>query len=887
LFVEQLEGRRLLAADQTWDGAPNFGGASADSNWRTGSNWTSDIVFNAPVRSLEFPAGAANLSNFNNYGAGSRFDSILLSGSGYTLQGNAITMENGITSTIAAGTSNTVSLPIALTADQTWTSTNAGSTLDASGGSIDLRGFNLTVSGSGTTILGPITDSTNPGGTNGILAEGGAVVLSADNSTDAIYAFAHNGILQVLGSAPQTSIDINGGTLTTDAAATTGPINAIGQNGGSIAPGGVGMTGILSTQGNVVMNGQGFVSFAVDLNGTTLGSGYDALHVTGTATLGGALLNVNVGASTTGSSYTILTATAGVSGTFNGLNDLDTFTATGRTFQIDYTATSVVLTDVTVEYEVNVNTDQADANTSDGLCDTDLATPGLQCTLRAAIEQANASAGSNVIKFNIPGAGVHTIGPASALPTITDPVTIDGYTQSGASVNTSSSGFNGHLLIELSGASAGNVSALNIAANDTIVRGLVINRFSSGLGAISTFAGDPNHPTPIAGLHIEGNLIGTNATGTAALANQVGISFADVVSGTIGGSSPAARNVISGNTADGIVAFPSLNVAQSTLSIQGNFIGLAADGTSPLGNGRHGVFVASAAASGTTIGGPDPGAGDRIAFNTMSGVALQSGALKIPVLSNAFFGNGALGIDLNQNGATTNDAGDADTGGNNLQNYPEISYATRDAGKLKVTYTVPSDPANSTYPIRVEFFLSDANGQGKTYLGFDTFAEADFTAGGKTADFATNSPTNVFDKIVATATDSVPGSVGFANTSEFSTSSTIASPWINPRNRLDVNDDTHVAPNDVVAVINYINGFKSGPVPDDADNAQPFLDVNGDNNVAPNDALDIINAINAGQASEGETLAEPPLPQHQPPISADLLALLAGDLAIQSPRRKR
>ena len=45
LFVEQLEGRRLLAADQTWDGAPNFGGASADSNWRTGSNWASDIVF--------------------------------------------------------------------------------------------------------------------------------------------------------------------------------------------------------------------------------------------------------------------------------------------------------------------------------------------------------------------------------------------------------------------------------------------------------------------------------------------------------------------------------------------------------------------------------------------------------------------------------------------------------------------------------------------------------------------------------------------------------------------------------------------------------------------------------------------------------------------------
>jgi hypothetical protein len=886
--VEQLERRQLLAS-YNWDGKPDGGGVSADANWRTATNWDGDRQPVIPISDIEFPAGAANLNNFNDYAAGSLIGSILLSGSGYTLHGNAITMGagafNGLTSTIPAGTSNTISLPIALAIAQTWTSTTAGSTLDMSGGAVDLGGFNLTVGGNGTTILGPITDPNNVGGTNGILAEGGTVVLSADNTTDSFYASAHNGILQVLGSAPKTFIDINGGTLTTDAAATTGPINAIGQNGGIIAPGGMGTTGILSTQGNVTMNGFG-VTFSIDLNGTMPGSGYDALHVTGTAALGG-LLNLNMGVdSTSGSSYTILTATGGVSGTFVGLNDLDKFTINGRTYQIDYTPTSVVLTDVTVEFIVNVNTDQADANTSDVICDTDLATSGLQCTLRAAIQQANANADSNPIKFNIPGAGVHTISPTSELPPITESVTIDGYTQPLSSANTSPSGFNGQLLIELTGASVTNASALKIAANDITVRGLVINRFTSGLGAIATFD-DPRFPNGITGLHIEGNLIGTNATGTTALANQLGIGFADVVSGTIGGTSPAARNVISGNTGDGIVAFPSFEVANSTLSIQGNFIGLASDGTSPLGNGRYGIFVTNGVSSGTAIGGSAPEAGNRIGFNTSIGVALQSFAFSIPILSNAIFANGGLGIDLNRDGATTNDAGDADSGANNLQNYPQVSYATRDAGRLKVTYNVPSAPANSVYPIRVEFFLADATGQGKTYLGFDTFSNDDFDAHGKTSDFTTNSPIKVFDKIVATATDDS----GLKNTSEFSASVTIASPWQNlnsGRLRWDVTDDTFVSADDVLAVINYINAHGSGLLPDDAKNEKPYVDVDGDINVVAADVIDIINYINAGRRLGGEAEMAPDAANAGlGNANSDVMAILAADVAAEAVRKRR
>ena len=78
---------------------------------------------------------------------------------------------------------------------------------------------------------------------------------------------------------------------------------------------------------------------------------------------------------------------------------------------------------------VTLTSDEDDANTGDSLCDTDLGTSGLQCTLRAAIEQANAYAGTDpdVIFFNIPGPGVHQIAPSDFLPGITGAITIDAY----------------------------------------------------------------------------------------------------------------------------------------------------------------------------------------------------------------------------------------------------------------------------------------------------------------------------------------------------------------------------------------------------------------------------------------------------------------------------
>ena len=183
-----------------------------------------------------------------------------------------------------------------------------------------------------------------------------------------------------------------------------------------------------------------------------------------------------------------------------------------------------------------------DAN--DGTCDA------THCSLREAINASNAD-GTKVylIAFNIsttdPGfdttTSAFTIKPTSALPTITDQVIIDGYTPTGASANTNppDQGTNAVLKIVLDGSSAGGTAdGLRITAGNTIVRGLVINRFGEKGIEISGAGGN----------FVEGNFIGTDVTGAVALANAVyGIEVANSIANTIGGTTPASRNLISGN----------------------------------------------------------------------------------------------------------------------------------------------------------------------------------------------------------------------------------------------------------------------------------------------------------------------------------------------------
>ena len=217
--------------------------------------------------------------------------------------------------------------------------------------------------------------------------------------------------------------------------------------------------------------------------------------------------------------------------------------------------------------------------------------------------------------------------------------------------------------------------------------------------------------------------------------------------------------MISGNVGSGVVLAASA-VGGTDIRVEGNFIGTDVTGTLPLPNTGAGLSVTSIA---TTIGGTAAGTGNRIAHNGSAGVSIPGLNTGVRVLGNAIFDNGGLGIELAfPNGLPlANDPGDLDTGANLQQNTPEITAAgLSGAGQLAVTYRVDTDPANATYPLRVEFFRADGatNGEGAAFLGADAYTASDFSGCGsppcpKTATFTPAAPVGGTDAVVATATD--------------------------------------------------------------------------------------------------------------------------------------
>lgn len=229
---------------------------------------------------------------------------------------------------------------------------------------------------------------------------------------------------------------------------------------------------------------------------------------------------------------------------------------------------------------VNSTGDASDDISSDGICDTGAPVLPLdppECTLRAAIQQANFDDGLDYIEFEISGDGPHTIQPASPLPDITDPVLIDGYTEPGASANTAESGSNAVLKIEIDGGSAGaGATGLAVVGADlsvVTIRGLAISNFT-GAGIL----------VDAPGVSIEGNFIGTTVDGTADDGNDTQGIFVNAINATIGGGI-AARNVISGNGAQGLV----LELETFNHEIRGNLIGTNAAGTAALPNDQNGI----------------------------------------------------------------------------------------------------------------------------------------------------------------------------------------------------------------------------------------------------------------------------------------------------------
>ncbi len=293
------------------------------------------------------------------------------------------------------------------------------------------------------------------------------------------------------------------------------------------------------------------------------------------------------------------------------------------------------------------------ADPGDGICN-------VACTLREAITAANANPGADIIAFNIPGSVLHTISPTSNLPTISETLTIDGYTQPGASENTLPGGENAVLLIELNGTSS-TAAVFRFFAPDCVIRGLVINR--SGLVGID--ARDNN-------LVIEGNFIGTNAAGTADLGNfSAGIHiFGGATGSLVGGLLPAARNLISGNGGAGIFIDSLFGVSSDTL-VEGNFIGTDISGTIGLENGFHGVVVAGS--HDNTIGGTTASARNVIAGNEGAGVFIKTGSTDNLVLGNyigtdvtgtASLRNGERGVEIDD--SSNNTIGGTTAGARNI-----------------------------------------------------------------------------------------------------------------------------------------------------------------------------------------------------------------------------
>ncbi|MBN1426250.1 right-handed parallel beta-helix repeat-containing protein [Candidatus Fermentibacteria bacterium] len=366
-------------------------------------------------------------------------------------------------------------------------------------------------------------------------------------------------------------------------------------------------------------------------------------------------------------------------------------------------------------------------------------------SLRNAIATSNLTPGLDTISFGIPTAGAHVIRVQSPLPPLEDRVVIDGYTQNGATEATAESP--AALMIEIDGSLlGGNASGLTIRAGPCTIRGLAVGGFP-WCGILSEHSDSSI---------IAGNHLGVDGTGTALRGNGIGIYIQDGAGTVVGGSSPATKNVISGNALAGLILAGSMD------SAVGNYVGTASDGTSPLGNGigvilgkdeilgggepicrnviasnnSHGVVAALSGSAvthnwiGMTIGGGAVGNGgvgigvgiewlDDTLTGRLSLRAPSEDGVRNTIRENIICGSAGLGIDLYPPGPGINDAGDIDTGANAQQNYPILLQALDNQGVTVLSGELQSAP---NVEFTIDFYCNDLpdptnHGEGLVPLG--------------------------------------------------------------------------------------------------------------------------------------------------------------------------
>ncbi|MGB7323311.1 MAG: right-handed parallel beta-helix repeat-containing protein [Rubripirellula sp.] len=401
---------------------------------------------------------------------------------------------------------------------------------------------------------------------------------------------------------------------------------------------------------------------------------------------------------------------------------------------------------------------------------------------------------------------------------------------------------NGSVGVFILGASADNVFSDNVIA-------------ANASSQISI--GNPNS----SGNQFTSNMIGVTQDGSAELAG----------SGT-GIFLKARDNVFDGNTIAGATS-TGIHVSSTSASgnvITNNLIGTASQSLTEVYGMPIGVRFSNGAFD--NLLGP----ANTIAYSTSDAVRNDSGGEGNTITQNVMAGN-AFGIDLGTNGVTPNDGNpaaadisdDADTGPNRLQNTATslIVNATPISGtqtSFEFDYFVDSNPANASYPLTVEFFVSDpVVAQGIQYVISDTYTVADYNAGGKNFSAVINNSDFLVtpDYGTATVTDNdgstseftappvgitFPASAAYANAAPAAT--------IN-YNSLDVSRDGQITQNDALMVINELSEqhalnaqgeqAKGSHSPDDAD-------VNKDGRLTPADLLEIVNFLADQHRSDSE-----------------------------------
>lgn len=393
-------------------------------------------------------------------------------------------------------------------------------------------------------------------------------------------------------------------------------------------------------------------------------------------------------------------------------------------------------------------------------------------SLRQAILDANANpATADAVVFQIPMSdpgfdGVtFTIRPLSPLPAVLRATTIDGSTQTAFTGDTNPDGPE----IFLDGALQPTDGGLQLA-DDNVVTGLVVSGFV-GHGIDINWRVDPDFKP--SHNRVVGNYIGTDPTGTMAVPNQTGAGV--FIQGLGSPFAQGSGNVIEGNLISGNLRFAIGLCDADRTEIRGNRIGVDRNGA-PLGNGDHGILLTCAGSPRNVI------ESNTIAWNGLDGIHdapdyrfgvafTADGHQGNRITGNSIHSNGGLGIDLlpppfppsdPPATPTPNDSCDADSGGNLLQNFPEITRAESGGASTLVEGFLHAAPGQ-TYT--VELFASSAadpsgHGEGETFLTALTVVPDGSCHG----DFSITlpAPLPAGAVITATATDAA------GNTSEFS-----------------------------------------------------------------------------------------------------------------------